>query len=315
MVTILTNSPYAASVQNWLQSSLQKRLQLQIIPAQLSAEATRQQVRQVLQQQRYDGLIVDTFPRGLGGELTDLLPELSPPRVLIHRDLHPHYVQVKSITSFVQSYYQAVLIPGEGNDLPLAHLPYVLQTQPWLLRDASELATLYSNTIHSQSLELFDRRLLTDSPLILICAAGQRQEQEFFGHLTVQLSQTLTHAKVLCLSDRCPASCPSELHLSHYPGIDCLAMADLVIGAGGYNTVYECAALQVPLLAFAFERQYDRQLRRILHHAQWVASPAAAIEAARQLLPVNKPGDRQFSYVNGAVDAVRYIEQILSQRN
>ncbi|MBW4572535.1 MAG: hypothetical protein KME31_32500 [Tolypothrix carrinoi HA7290-LM1] len=38
-----------------------------------------------------------------------------------------------------------------------------------------------------------------------------------------------------------------------------MAVADVVVGGAGYNTVYECAALGVPLVAIALKRLYDRQ--------------------------------------------------------
>jgi hypothetical protein len=45
--------------------------------------------------------------------------------------------------------------------------------------------------------------------------------------------------------------------VAYYPAMDLLAQADLVISGGGYNTVHECLALNVPLVAIPWPRLYD----------------------------------------------------------
>jgi len=93
-----------------------------------------------LRETDYQCLIVDTFPRGLGGELAAILPELKTSlRVLIHRDINPEYVKVKNLHQFVADCFDLVLVPGEGVEVPLANLPCVQHTNPWLIRSAWEL--------------------------------------------------------------------------------------------------------------------------------------------------------------------------------
>ena len=47
--------------------------------------ATCKEVKNVLLATSYNCLVIDTFPRGLGGELAEILPQLKQiPRVLIH---------------------------------------------------------------------------------------------------------------------------------------------------------------------------------------------------------------------------------------
>ncbi|WP_157171274.1 hypothetical protein ACF3DV_15435 [Chlorogloeopsis fritschii PCC 9212] len=53
----------------------------------------------------------------------------------------------------------------------------------------------------------------------------------------------------------------------------------MVVGGGGYNTVYECAAVGVPLVAFAFKRLHDRQ-----HNKVSVVCPAGSITDAVETL-------------------------------
>ena len=45
-----------------------------------------------------------------------------------------------------------------------------------------------------------------------------------------------------------------------------------MIGSGGYNTINECKALGVPLIAFAQPRLYDRQSLRAKNFAFCAAS-------------------------------------------
>ena len=58
----------------------------------------------------------------------------------------------------------------------------------------------------------------------------------------------------------------------------------MVVGGGGYNTVYECAALGVPLVAFALPRRYDRQARRIERYGYLVEHIEGAIAAVQDVL-------------------------------
>lgn len=311
---ILTNSPYA----NIVRAALRDRfptshpsLQLQPISPQLNLEATRRQVQEILWKTTYDRLIIDTFPRGLGGELVEVLPHCNIPRVLIHRDLNPDYVQQKGIPSFVMQHYHGVLIPGEGDGLPLAHLPNVSHTEPWLICDSKELFEWI--TIRSSLAPLKgSNHSLNDidcvPPIIIICATGNPSELSFFGQLTPQLQAALPDTKVYCLATTCPPQCPSDRWLCHYPAIDYLQVADVVVGGGGYNLVYECRALNVPLISFALPRLYDRQSRRLQRYGHPVSTPQAAIETLITILAQCQPiAPRCPIYRNGAIDAVSYI--------
>ena len=57
-----------------------------------------------------------------------------------------------------------------------------------------------------------------------------------------------------------------ELSVMVWPLLVALPGADLLIGAGGYNTVYESRAIGVPLLAKGQSRLYDRQKRRLFYN-------------------------------------------------
>ncbi|MGH1395704.1 MAG: glycosyltransferase, partial [Trichormus sp.] len=96
------------------------------------------------------------------------------------------------------------------------------------------------------------------------------------------------------------------LWVSHHPGIECLAAADVVVGAGGYNTVYECVAVGVPLVALALPRLYDRQTKRANKINQVQNIPDAVFTVKKILNTVTKTHLRP-TYTNGAIAALHHI--------
>ncbi|WP_414530463.1 UDP-N-acetylglucosamine--LPS N-acetylglucosamine transferase [Nodularia chucula] len=294
-VTIITNSPYAQQVNH--ESCL-----VHEIPDNASFSATRLQVQQILLTTKYDCLIVDTFPRGLGGELADILPQLNfIPKILIHRDINPKYIQAKNLRNFVAANFNTVIVPGEGTDLGFCDLPIVQHTAPWLIRNAEELPDRNSTRSHILRVE-------PSRPTILVCAAGKPSELEIFSQITLRLQQDFPQCAVRILAATCPVNCPKTLWVSHYPGIECFAAADIVIGGAGYNTVYECAAVGVPLVALAFARLYDRQSKRA-SKSYYVQDIEQAIATVRTLLHQRQTPKKQSvsTYINGAVQAAHQI--------
>jgi predicted glycosyltransferase len=291
-VRIITNSPYAQHISH-------EGCIICWIPDHHDFSATCQAVREIILNSKCDRLIIDTFPRGLGGELADILPQMqSVPRILIHRDIHPDYVTAKNLRSFVAENYDTVIVPGEGKDLPLADLPNVHHTAPWLIRNAGELPDRM--TVRSHILKVDP-----DIQTILVCAAGNASELSLFAQLTLRLHQNFPECAVRILAANCPTDCPEALWINHHPGMECLAAANIVVGGAGYNTVYECAALDVPLVAFAFKRLYDRQGKRA-NQAYRVQNIQQAIATVKTLLDKEKPKNNSSvpTYINGAIQAM-----------
>jgi UDP:flavonoid glycosyltransferase YjiC (YdhE family) len=257
----------------------------------------------------------------LGGELADILPKIkSIPRILVHRDINPNYVHAKDLQRFVADYFDLVLIPGETGELAFSQLPQVHHTAPWLMRSADELPTRSAarTLLHLNPLKAVSSPA-SRTPLVLIYTAGRAEELAFYGQLTQELANSRSDITVRCLSAQCPEHCPPELWVFHWPGIECLPAADVVIGGAGYNTFYECVAVGVPLVAFAFERHYDRQKIRVKrwceHHplppVRLVKSMEDAKLAVNEFLQLgsNPPPN----LMNGAIAGVQCIEE-LSQR-
>lgn len=294
-VKIITNSPYAQHINH-------EGCVIHWIPDNISFSATCLQVREILLNTHYDCLIVDTFPRGLGGELADIIPQLYPiPRILIHRDINPKYIAAKELHSFVAANFDAVIVPGEGTDLGLCDLSHVYHTAPWLIRNAEELPE--RNITRSHILKV-DNSI----KIILVCAAGNASELSIFTQIALRLYQEFPECAVRILAPNCPGDFPEVLWVSHHPGIECLAAADVVVGGAGYNTVYECAAVGVPLVALAFHRMYDRQAKRA-KKGYCVQNITEAVATVKILLD-QQPSEKtpcMSTYINGAVQAMHQI--------
>ncbi|MGB7416617.1 MAG: hypothetical protein WA902_20610 [Thermosynechococcaceae cyanobacterium] len=301
-VSILTNSPYA----NWVQTQIQAgalnsvacrpHLELQILPTQPATEI-HHHIQTLVLNTAFDRFIVDTFPRGLGGELVDCLPQLTVPKIFVHRALHPDYVKVKNLRSWVAQQYDLVLIPGEPADACLSDLPLASITAPWLMWSHLELAA--------------PKAIGSMQPMVMVCAAGNLDELAFWGDLTLKLQSAFPSIKICCLAFQQPPGCPADAWMHHWPGMAVLQQADVIVGGAGYNTVFEAAALNIPLITFAFDRLYDNQRQRAMRWAYLVESVEEAIATLTVLLQTHQRQQPQ-SYLNGVDQAVPLIEALHS---
>ncbi len=305
VVQLLANSPFLPFVAH----ALPPGCRLHPLPPGEAPEPAGRRLRGLLARLDYDLIVVDCFPRGLGGELAAWLPTCPVPRVLIHRDVTPAYVQAGKLSEYVARHYQLILIPGEGETLPLADLPRARQTPPWLLLDPEQLPD------RARAREVLGLSPASPTrPCVLLLAAGQPEEQQALGALSAKLAAAHPGVDFRCLAAQRPAACPPELWRFHYPALACLPAADLVIGGGGYHTVHECAAVGVPLLALPRPRLYDRQRLRLQHRASRqtlhvVDDPASLVEGLtdRLTMPRLKSTD---SSLNGCHLAVEYLETL-----
>jgi hypothetical protein len=268
-VRILANSPY-----------------LEIVKAAMpdlaiEAVSTVEEAAGKIEGDEPDVLVVDTFPRGLGGELATLLPSLRAMKVLIHRDLRPEYVSWADLRTFVAAHYDGVLCPGERG--LLADLPQAFFTAPWLVRAPVEVKPGVD---------------------VVVCAGGNPEEMPWYGEVAARLARQV---EVRCLAPELPPGCPPELWIRYWPSIDWIASAEAVVGGAGYNTVNECLALSVPLIARPWPRKYDRQRWRAERcpNATIVETPDEAVRAALDALArarIQPP-----TITNGANDAAKWI--------
>jgi hypothetical protein len=268
-VRVLANSPYISIVRKAMPELL-------IDPVRTREEAV------LAIQARTDVLVVDTFPRGLGGELATVLPGLAATKVLIHRVINPDYAAKVGLGAFVAENYDCIFCPGERG--VLSDLPQAFFTTPWLVRQP----------VHVD----------TDGVQVVVCAAGNAEEMPWYGEAAALLSRIV---RVRCIAPDLPPGCPPEIWVRYWPLIDWIASARAVIGGAGYNTVNECVALAVPLIARPWPRKYDDQRRRAGQHAgiKVVRTPLEACDAARVAL--SGPLAERPPFRNGATDAAAWI--------
>jgi len=302
-VRILTNSPYAAMV-----SAGNPALDLGMLNPCAPAEQIRRTVQREIAECRPSCLIVDTFPRGLGGELAGWLPTLDARKVLVHRDLNPRYIVAAGIREFVAAHYDMVVVPGAGEGSQLGDLPSAWATAPWLVRPGEQIPD--RETV---------RRLLRldarDPGCVLICAAGKKDELDWYGSVLVAIRELDPGLPVRLIAAERPAECPEEGWVRYWPAMDLFGCAVAVVGGAGYNTIQECLAWKVPLVAKAWPRTYDRQEIRARNAAgcgrvTLVREPGDAARAALRQRRDSLPAAPKFA--NGAAQAARRIDAQLS---
>ena len=236
---------------------LDPRIKIVLIPATYE----REQVSEICQRdlsacREQDVLIVDSFPCGIAGELRESLRAISAHKVFIHRDLNPEYIRWGKLDDTV-SHYDLVISPGDAG--PLDHLVHA-RTNPWLVCDADELVP---RTIARKVFAVDENSQL---PLIVVSGCGTSDESLEMARFAIRLDTefgTSCHIRMTSLDERAVHEA-GELGVSLWPLLAVLPAVDLLVGAGGYHTVYESRVTQTPFFAIPQNRLYDRQSRRLL---------------------------------------------------
>ena len=303
-VTLLANTEYSLRLP--VREELGSRGTFREIPAAFDRGQVTDFVQHTLLDQRCEVLVVDTFPRGLAGELPDILPKLSAKKILVHRDLNPRYVEHADLTRFVDQ-YDLLLAPGELG--PLANHDRTRHSAPWLIRDFDELL---DQPTAWQRLEVD----ATNAPVIAVIAAGFPAETLAMQELAQRLTRSLDSRAIVRLISLTPVAETSDCHaVTLWPSLEAIRGIDLLIGAGGYNTVWEARSTQTPLIAIGRERLYDRQSNR-LSSQERVADEAEAFSRALAWVEQNANQHRAAvpKYDNGTQAAVGFIEALATLR-
>lgn len=304
-VRILTNSPFAAMIAP--EAVTTTGAEIVRIPHDCGREKTVSQVREVIAPQNFNALIVDTFPRGLGGELPEATEVLACPKVLVHRNLNQCYAEKTEVAEAVGS-FDRVLVPGESaayDSLPQAH-----RSAPWLIRDRQDL--------RSPRDARRKLRVASDKPVIAVLGCGNAGELDEMRSIALRLADKFqTSAEIRFVS---PLSAESDsassndlIEITLWPFMDVLRGVTLVIGSGGYNTVHETSAVGVKLVGLPRRRMYDSQSHRL--PPSDTAMNYEEIEHAVELhLASHALQHTEFppQYENGAHEAVEVIEAALA---
>jgi hypothetical protein len=275
---------------------------------ELSPEATPAQaqtfVRRAVEAFKPDLYIVDTFPRGLGGELVPLFADWRyGARILICRSLPARYVEGYALEPFVVAHYSKVIAPGERS--PFGPSIPVDTTAAFLIRDFAELLPTEEAA-----------RLVDGCPgeaVVLVVGTGTVDECAATIRLAAGLASRcsgLPFPLRLALPAEIRSSSSSGLPpvIRHFPLIECFRAVRLVIGAAGYHLTHETRALGIPALTHPRPRKYDDQASRVCQ-----ADCFSGLDDLwpRLIAEMGKPIPRLRRYENGAAEAARRIAELL----
>lgn len=285
---VLTNSPFAAVVAE-SGFELPSNLRVEVLSAKASKSELTEAVPRLVQRFQPDLLMVDTFPRGLVGELADIVSEQRTRQVFVHRYLNEDYIRQFELQSWVDL-FDRILVPGESA-LFESH-PRATRTEPWLLLDDDELLDRQ---------DARQRWEVDERPLVLVSGCGRPNEvvaaREMAGTLSARFG---TRANIRFASPNAS---------SHWPLLQLLNGVDLLVGGGGYNTVHEARATGTALLALTQKRLYDCQNRRVCEPEQVRDENDLFVKVGGFLGNWSPDSQKCARYLNGATQAADIINQ------
>ena len=250
-VELLTNSPFAPGLP--LESLLGPGAVVHRLDARLDKPATVAAVTAWLTAAPCDVLVVDTFPRGLAGELAALLPTVRAPRVLVHRDLNPVYVER----------FDVAARGGRVRTARRARRGRALRAPPARGADRAVAAAGRGRPAAARGgpAAAGPGGVGLARPVVAVLGCGRPEEVVEAGATAARLRRSLgERAEVRWLV---PTGAETPGALAVWPALAVLPGVDVLVGSGGYNTVQEARATGTPLVAWARSRLYDRQALRL----------------------------------------------------
>lgn len=220
----------------------------------IGREALGRWVTERIESFKPDLVVVDTFPRGILGELR--LPA-GIPSLLVTRWVNPAFYRSPGVHQAVSTYDQVCWVePKSDPTFPGIRCEPVMAPETPLPREKAR-----------ELLEADER------PLVLGLGSGPTGQQIELARKLQALAQT-HHWDARWLSPALGTGRPQLGKL--------LKGADLVLSAAGYNSYYELLRAGVPALLLPQERLVDDQLRRAQGHFG-LPLPAARVVAPDSL--------------------------------
>ena len=260
--TIVANSEFASIVADLVAKENDDRIRFELLPPDCLPTEAESLLGRLLARECFECLIVDVFPRGLGGELANCFANHAAlPKVLVARNLPLDYLQQFQIESFVRkNFCQVFRIEPEA---PFAGLPQSQLTCPVVFQGRPPK----SNPTATRP----------DRHRVLVVGSGTNAECLAWRELTDELRA------IVSANDDCVSLLQFEFYFQgpmvntsdhfHWPPTSQLAGFDLIVGNAGYNLYWETKLAEVPSVLFARHRKYDDQSLR--SNLQW---PVPAIE-------------------------------------
>jgi hypothetical protein len=283
-------------------------------------DALRAQVPQAIAELAPQVLVVDVFPCGIVGELTDILSSLPCRKSLVYRHLQePFAAKMRDALS----HFDCVLLA----EPPPTPLPCpVVDCCPILLRNADELlpraeakarlgAAEHETVVLGVSSDdaawtqdFFDllrkiwEQLKPQAQLRLATVAGLAPASKRETDDSVEATQRLRR-----ISRLEAGASPAALRTDHYPLIELFNGVEVVVGASGYNLFHEAQACGVEAIFLPQPRRYDDQFWRA-RNASVAGSPEELERLLREKLELCRTKERsEARFENGASGAARTI--------
>ncbi len=289
-VDIICNSRFSNFIP-W-KSELGDSGSLTFIDNKSSIKKTSENIINWIFNSSFDRLIIDTFPRGISGELKDIIGSIKKPKTLIHRDLNPNYVKKFNIEDFIKN-YDLIIVPGETNLIEdINSLSFCHSTYPWLIRDYNEIKNK-GEARAKLEMDPYEQR-----PLVIIPVTGNLEEERLFLKIKSELQNSTSEWVFKTVSP-----IPNVADLRIWPLIEMINGVDMIIGAGGYNLVNEARATRTPFIGYPLSRLYDRQEKRLKDYEVYTQ-----INEISKVLQEPSIRTDCNPFINGTFKAVELIE-------
>ena len=138
--TIVTTSEFAPLIAQLVAHQDHDHIQFELLPPNCLPTESEHLLSKLIDSKPFACLVVDVFPRGLGGELVNCFAkQLNLPKVLVARNLPSAYLHQYQVESFVENNYQRVFrIEPEA---PFENLPQSQLTCPVVSQSATTSPT------------------------------------------------------------------------------------------------------------------------------------------------------------------------------
>jgi len=302
-LTVLTNSTYAPLF-DFSPYTLHC-----IDTAKAGAPSVKETVEGYIRGFKPDIVVVDTFPRGLAGELAHFLPDLAAKKVLIERFLKVDYLRRFSVSDFINSNFDRVISVEPVTQHDDDKVPTFLAC-PVLQRDCSELP---SRDSARQILSI------TGQNRVILCVIERIQKKD--ASLYTLLCKIFSFIKPRGFELRFASVNKAdeeeeeerekkELFTYHFPLIEVLPAADILIGPSGYNLYYESKALSITSLYLPQKMMYDDQSKRA--GDEGISDPDALLKRLSALIDkARSTKKQQIDYTNEASRTASLIIELL----
>lgn len=206
-----------------------------------------------------DVLVVDTFARGLLGELGAFLPTLAPRRILLSPWVSPRYLLRPDVSQAVVEAYDALLWcepPPDGLDALIARCRRVERVPPVLFVRPQDVESATSGR------QAFGVHEMERIVLGLGSGDAATERGQLDALVAASRQPGMRFSVMFCAHHLPPTESPGVRVVRIFPAGAWLRSCPVVVAAAGYQSYYEVVQAQVPAVFRPLPRPLDDQARR-----------------------------------------------------